>query len=167
MYSIDEEIAMIRLEKINGGNVWDILALKVRDDQKTFVAANDKSIIEAYIAVTGGAAVFPFGIYDGETPVGFVMISFGDAWDEPPQIAFDNYCIWRFMVDERYQGRGYGRQALQLALEFVRSRPCGDAECCWLSYEQENAAAKKLYHSFGFRETGESDGSEVIAAVKL
>jgi len=58
-------------------------------------------------------------------------------------------------------------QALQLALEFVRSRPCGDAECCWLSYEQENAAAKKLYHSFGFRETGESDGSEVIAAVKL
>lgn len=43
---------MIRLEEINGKNVWDILKLRVSDAQKSFVAPNDVSIIEAYIAIT-------------------------------------------------------------------------------------------------------------------
>ena len=43
----------------------------------------------------------------------------------------------------------------------------GKAERCWLSYEPENAAARTLYQSFGFRETGEMDGREVISALSL
>ena len=61
---------MIRLERISGNNIWEILKLTVGDDQKSFVAANDVSIIEAYIALTSGGHAFPFGIYDEETPVG-------------------------------------------------------------------------------------------------
>ena len=68
---------MIRLEEINGKNVRDILKLKVGESQKAFVAPNDVSIIEAYIAVTHHGKAFPFGIYDGDTPVGFCMIGFG------------------------------------------------------------------------------------------
>ena len=37
---------MIRLEKINGKNVWDALKLKVSDEQKKFVASNEISVIE-------------------------------------------------------------------------------------------------------------------------
>lgn len=44
---------MIRLEKVNGKNVWDLLKLQVSEDQKSFVASNDVSIIEAYTAITG------------------------------------------------------------------------------------------------------------------
>ena len=43
---------MIHLEKINGEIVWDILKLKVSDSQKSFVAGNDISIIEAYTTIT-------------------------------------------------------------------------------------------------------------------
>lgn len=53
---------MLRLEKINGKNVWDILKLEVFDDQKSFVAANNISIIEAYTAITGNGYAFPFAI---------------------------------------------------------------------------------------------------------
>ncbi len=60
---------MIRLERTNGKNVWDILKLRVSDAQKSFVAPNDVSIIEAYIAITHHGQAFPFGIYDDETPV--------------------------------------------------------------------------------------------------
>ena len=96
---------MIRLEEINGKNVWDILRLKVGESQKNFVASNDVSIIEAYIAVTHHGKAFPFGIYDGDTPVGFCMIGFGadDDWEDAPAVAKDNYNVWRFMIDERYQ----------------------------------------------------------------
>ena len=160
---------MIRLEEINGKNVWDILKLEVGESQKNFVAANDVSIIEAYIAVTHHGKAFPFGIYDGDTPVGFCMIGFGadDDWEDAPAVAKDNYNLWRFMIDERYQGKGYGRAAMKQIMDFIDSEPCGPAEYCWLSYEPENERAKTLYASFGFLETGAFDGDEAIAVLKL
>ena len=160
---------MLRLEKVNGKNVWDILKLRVAENQKHFVSTNDRSIIEAYIALTGNGQVFPFGIYEEDTPVGFLMIGFGtdEDWEDAPAVAADNYNLWRLMIDENYQKKGYGREAVRLALEFIKTFPCGKAECCWLSYEPENEVARCLYRSFGFCETGEKDGDEVIAVLKL
>ncbi|MBE5844483.1 MAG: GNAT family N-acetyltransferase [Butyrivibrio sp.] len=71
------------------------------------------------------------------------------------------------MIDKQYQGKGYGREAIKLALIFISTKPCGEAEYCWLSYEPENKVAASLYSSFGFVETGEMDGEEVIAVLKL
>lgn len=160
---------MLRLEKVNGKNVWDILKSRVAENQRHFVSANDRSIIEAYISLTANGHVFPFGIYEDDTPVGFLMIGFGtdDDWDDAPPVATDNYNLWRLMIDENYQRKGYGREAVRLALEFIKTFPCGKAEYCWLSYEPENEVARRLYRSFGFVETGETDGDEVIAVLKL
>ena len=71
------------------------------------------------------------------------------------------------MIDKRYQNKGYGKKAMQLALDYIKTFPCGKAEYCWLSYEPENQVAKKLYESFGFEETGDMDGEEIIAKLKL
>lgn len=160
---------MIRLEKVNGRNVWDIIGLSVDESQKKFVSDNKTSIIDAYAAMSGGGHVFPFGIYDGNTPVGFVMIGFGtdEYWEDPPQIAYNNYNIWRFMIDKHFQNKGYGKAALKLALDFIHTYPCGNAEKCWLSYEEENIAAQTLYRSFGFEPNGEKDGDEIIAVIEL
>ena len=160
---------MLRLEQVNGKNVWDILKLTVEENQKNFVAANDISIIEAYTAITANGYAFPFGIYENETPVGFLMIGFDidDYWDDAPSIAKGNYNLWRLMIDKAYQRKGYGKEAVQLALDFIKSFPCGKAEYCWLSYEPENEAARQLYRSFGFSETGDTDGEELIAVLRL
>ena len=160
---------MLRLEQVNGKNVWDILKLTVEENQKNFVANNDISIIEAYTAITANGYAFPFGIYENETPVGFLMIGFDidDYWDDAPSIAKGNYNLWRLMIDKAYQRRGFGREAVQLALDFIKSFPCGKAEYCWLSYEPENEAARQLYRSFGFSETGDTDGEELIAVLRL
>lgn len=160
---------MIRLEKINGKNVRDILKLRVSEAQKSFVAPNAASIIEAYIAVTHHGQAFPFGIYEEDTPVGFCMVGFGtdDDWADAPAVARGSYNLWRFMIDEQYQGKGYGKAAMRKVLDFISAEPCGPAERCWVSYEPENEAAKALYASFGFRETGDLDGDEVIAVLEL
>ena len=160
---------MVRLEPVNAKNVWDILRLRVREEQKDFVASNEQSIIEAYVAIAGNGHAFPFGVFDGGKPVGFVMIGYDvdDSYEAPPQIAFGNYSVWRLMIDRKYQNRGYGKQALQLALDFIRTFPCGKAEYCYLSYEPENRIAKKLYSEFGFTENGELDEEEVVAILKL
>lgn len=160
---------MLKLEKVNGKNVWEILKLRVSEAQKGFVAGNEASIIEAYTAITGNGYAFPFGIYEGDTPVGFLMIGFDtdDYWEDAPSVAKGNYNLWRLMIDQNYQKQGYGKEALRLALEFIRTFPCGEAEFCWLSYEPENEVARRLYHSFGFTETGELDGEELIAVLRL
>lgn len=160
---------MLHLEKVNGKNVWDILQLEVKESQKEFVASNEVSIIEAYTAITANGYAFPFGIYEDEQLVGFLMIGYDsdDDWEDAPGIAENNYNFWRLMIDKKYQGKGYGRKALELALDFIKTCPCGKAKYCWLSYEPENTVAKKLYESFGFKENGDMDGEEVIAILRL
>ena len=80
---------MVRIEKINAKNVWDILKLHVSKEQEPFVAPNGLSLIEAYIAITGNGHAFPFGVFEDEVPVGFVMIGYDvdESFENPPQIA--------------------------------------------------------------------------------
>lgn len=75
--------------------------MHVSESQKEFVATNDISIVEAYTAITANGFAFPFGIYDGEIPVGFIMIGYDidDYWDNAPDIARGNYNLWRLMID--------------------------------------------------------------------
>ena len=160
---------MLRLERVHGKNVWEILKLSVEEGQTSFVASNTVSIIEAYTTTAGGGYAVPFGIYDDNVPVGFLTVGYGmdEYWDDAPEIANNNYNLWRLMIDKNFQHRGYGKEAVKLALNFIKTKPCGEAEYCWLSYEPENVAAKKLYSSFGFVETGDTDGEELIAVLKL
>lgn len=160
----------MELRKIDLNNVWKIVHLSVNEQQKAqdFVASNAESLIEAYAARESGYTALPFGLYEDGVPVGFVMLGYGSIGDEEePSVVSDSYCVWRFMIDEKYQGRGYGRRGMETVLDYIRTFPCGRAGWCWLSYEPENTAAKTLYESFGFRETGETDGDEVVAVLKL
>ena len=160
---------MLKQKKINRKNVGEILKLEVFDNQKKFVAPNNISIIEAYIAFTENNDVFIFGIYNDDAPVGFLMIGFDVNSDDEgaPRIAKGNYNIWRFIIDKKFQGKGFGKKAMDLALEFVNTFPCGTAKYCWLSYESDNDIARQLYQSAGFVETDEKDGEEIVAILKL
>ena len=164
---------MIHLEKIDAINVWDVLELKLRKEQKHFVASNDISIVQAYTAQGTGCSAFPFAIYNDKRVVGFLMIGFNEAalyeldGDEAPSALKNNYSLWRLMIDKRYQNRGYGREAIRQALDFVRTWPCGKAKYCEVSYEPDNEVAAKLYHSIGFEVNGEMDDDEIVAVLKL
>ena len=105
---------MISLNKVNASNVWKLLELQVLPEQEDFVATNTESIVEAYTTLAAGGTALPFGVYADGQPVGFVMFGYGPIpgdEDEPP-VAAGNYCMWRFMIDRNFQGRGYGKAAL-------------------------------------------------------
>ena len=84
-----------------------------------------------------------------------------------PEVARDSYVLCRFMIDQRYQGRGLGKRGLQICLDYLRTYPCGPAKQVWLSYEPENTLARALYHGAGFRENGEMCGGEIVAVRDL
>lgn len=160
---------MIKLKKINRNSIVEILKLEVFDNQRDFVATNTSSIIEAYIAISENNDVFTFGIYKDDTPIGFLMTDFDVNSDDEGalRIAKGNYNIWRLMIDKKIQGKGFGKIAMNLALEFINTFPCGAAKYCWLSYESENDIARQLYKLVGFVETEEKDGEEIVAIMKL
>ena len=169
----------ITLEKITYKNYIRVIwKLKVSRKQSSFVASNNNSLAEAYVAITNGQVALPFAICKNNKPIGFLMIGYGanedDYEGEDPrfvEMAKKSYCLWRFMIDKRYQNKGYGRRAMELALDYVRTFPAGKAETVWLSYEPENEVAKKLYASFGFEEMPEfykgNEGEEMPAILKL
>lgn len=152
---------MPEIRPVTKENWKELIRLKVRDDQTHFVASNLYSIAESQFGdeEEGHWNLFPYGIYEGDTPVGFLM--YGCNFDHPKQQAF----IQRLMVDENYQGKGYGRFGMEKMLELFRAhdriREIG------ISYEPENEAARKLYASLGFQETGEISYGEVVAVLRL
>lgn len=161
----------IHLEKVTKENAYRLTLLKVNKEQKEYVAENKWSLVNAYLATVEGKPVYPFGIYLGKKPMGFVMIGY-DAYfleDGDPDILKGTYFIWRMMIDKKYQGKGYGKKAFQLALDFIRTFPAGKSDLCWISYEPENVVAKNLYASFGFEEypQGYKEGEEMPAILKL
>ena len=159
---------MLEFRKITFENVYKIVSLSVNTEQKNFVATNCESLMEAYVAVTNQGVALPFGIYDGDEAVGFIMFGYGLLGDDDePEVAEGNYCLWRFMIDKKFQNKGYGKEAMKLALDYVRSEPCGKAKLCWLSYEPENVRAKALYAACGFVENGEVCGDEIVAIREL
>lgn len=104
----------MELRRITYDNVDELLALSVSEEQKSFVAANKDSLVDAYIALSMGGYAEPFGIYECGSPVGFVMFGYGAPDDDDdPDVADGNYCLWRLMIDKHYQGRGLGDLAME------------------------------------------------------
>ena len=158
----------MELVKITQENVWKLAALRVAPEQEDFVASNLESLAEAFAVREDGYVALPFGLYENGEPVGFLMIGYGTIGQEDePSVAAGNYSIWRLMIDRRYQGRGLGRRAMEEALRYIRTWPCGRADVCWLSYEPENTGARDLYGSLGFRENSEMDEGEIVAVLPL
>jgi diamine N-acetyltransferase len=152
---------MPELRPVTKDNWQELIKLKVRENQMHFVASNLYSIAQAQFGdeFQGHWDLHPFGIYDGDTPVGFLM--YGLNFQHPQQQAF----IQRLMVDEKFQGNGYGRFGMEKMLGIFRMDE--RIQEVGISYEPTNEAARKLYASLGFVETGEIYEGEVVAVVKL
>lgn len=143
----------VTLRVVNDDNVQPVIDLAVSDAQQAFVAPNVISLAQAFATTR----VWVRAVYADETPVGFVMVSDDD---EKPR-----YYLWRFMIDQRYQDLGFGRKAMGLVHEYVRTRPGGTT--IYLSYVPSNGGPEHFYKSIGYVDTGKVHGGEVEAALSL
>ena len=103
----------------------------------------------------------PVVIFDGEAMIGFAMYGFMRC-ETRARVWFD-----RFLIDRHYQGRGYGRAAVQAMLERIQTEFPGQA--IYLSAYDDNQVAIRLYQSFDFRFNGEKDinGEDVMVRSSL
>lgn len=145
-------IASVELREITGDNIDEVLELRVSEEQSDFVQPIAVSLAKAWAF---RSTAFSFAVYAHDKVVGFIMLGHYELkWQ---------YTVWQFLIDERFQNRGYGREALRLGIHFLTDR--FDVKEVYLGVKHDNLAAKGLYSSFGFAETGES--TETAVEMKL
>ena len=133
--------------------------LEVSDQQKQYIASNKKSLKTASSEEFIGIAQ-PFAIYTDGKLVGFTMFAFELTSIDPN----DRYWLWRFMIDQHSQGKGYGSAALEKIIDYFKSH-CADH--ILLSTKETNTSALSLYHKYRFTETGEMNEDEIVLRLNL
>ncbi len=152
----------IRLKEITRANWRDALTLSVRSEQQRFVADYSPvaaiALAKAYIRPDGLIWV-PYAIYADAIMVGFTMLAY-----EPD--SSDQYWIYHFFIDQRYQGQGYGTEALKVLITMIQNSFC-TCQTIQVTAHPENILAHKLYTRGGFNPTGQMANGEPIYRLKV
>lgn len=114
--------------------------LEVAEDQKNYVCSSLVMLARAWLHRKYRPRVF--NVYDGDTAVGMGMYL-----DDPEKEAYD-FC--QLFIDKNYQGRGYGKAAVQLVLDEMKRD--GKYQKVSMCYVEGNDASRKLFEQFGFVE---------------
>jgi diamine N-acetyltransferase len=159
-------MAEVTLREITRDTVRTIIDLAVSPEQEQFVAPVAVSIAQAHFEPRSWFRA----IYADEEPVGFVMLfEAPDGAEGPYPEGYDGttplYFLWRFLIDARHQGRGFGRTALELTVDRVRSLP--GARELLVSWVPEPGGPEAFYRSAGFTPTGDVFDGEVVARLPL
>ena len=147
---------MVELRAIAEDNFLDAFHLSLAPGQERFVSHPIRSLAQAYVY---REQCQPFGIYAEGKMIGYVMVIYD--YDIP------EYDIWHMMIDESSQGRGYGGDALDRVLDYIRTKPFRDSDRVALTCNKGNPVARKLYERKGFVATGVEDEDEIEMALTL
>lgn len=143
----------VSLREIDQNNFRQCIKLKIAAGQEEFVASNVGSIAESKVY----PHLVPQAVYKDETLVGFAMYG-RDPADQ-------TYWIVRLMIDEQFQGKGYGKSTTLALIEKIKNLP--DAREIFLSFVPANTSAEKLYASVGFERTDRIEHNEIVMRLAL
>lgn len=129
---------MIRLVDID--NETGCTDLAVAEDQQKFVCNSLVMLARAWLHRRLHPRVFNVYVDD-------IAVGMGMYLDDPEKNAYD-FC--QIFIDERYQGKGYGKAAVGLVLDAMREE--GKYEKVSMCYVEGNDVSRKLFEQFGFVE---------------
>ena len=147
----------ITFREVTGENWRETLELSVRPEQQRFISDHAPiaaiALAKAYIR-PGDMTWTPYAIYAGATMVGFFALAYRPETN-------DQYWLFHFFIDQRYQERGYGRAAMQRLIELI-GRVYSQCQTLHLTVHPENLAAQRLYTAAGFQPTGSERWGEPV-----
>lgn len=150
----------ITLRRISAATVSDICELSdtLSEAHRNKVADNGTSIAEAHFSENAWFRA----IYADETPIGFIMLHTGADHDDG--IDCPGVFLWRLMVAGPFQGKGYGKAAIDLVALDLIARGVGEL---YTSYGTGEGSPEGFYRRLGFEPTGGMYDDEVEAVLRL
>jgi diamine N-acetyltransferase len=143
----------LRPAEVTRDNVRAACGLEIRPEQKGTVAPVAWSLAAAY---TAPDITWPRLVYDGDQIVGFIM----GAFDPDGEGELFRSFLWRLNIAAGYQGKGYGRFAVEGLCAEARHR---GQRRLMVSWKQHEHGPEGFYLRLGFRPTGEHNQGEVVA----
>jgi len=146
----------VRFVPTTRDNWQEAMQLQVQEEQSPFVASVVVSLAKVHIRPDGEQYQYaPYNLYNAEDRlIGFMMtaVDITTTW---------SYWLTGFIIDAKEQGKGYGKAALQAAIDHIRAQypQCVRVN---LTAHADNTRARGLYEKFGFRATGEVYDGEVV-----
>ncbi|MDR2284435.1 MAG: GNAT family N-acetyltransferase [Sphingobacterium sp.] len=147
------------LKEVTAGNYYEVGLLTTNQSgmptfDEEFICANSVSIAESKYY----PKLHPQAIYANDILIGFILS--GPYIDDD-----DNFWILRYMIDYKYQGKGYGKRALLSFIEQIRQK--GLVQEIFLGLDAANEKAIKVYTACGFRFTGVIKQGEQIYCLTI
>lgn len=143
----------INFKMVTGETFKEVAMLSVKAEQKSFIEDNAYSIAESKFNDEWQTV----GIYKDGLLIGFAMYGYISSEKR----------VWldRFMIDKKFQGRGYGKVTIKELIESIFKKfSCKEI---YLSIFEDNHKALKLYEELGFNFNGELDyGGEKVMVLK-
>ena len=137
---------MIKLIEVNESNWLEVASLSVTEEQKAYLDSPVGILARGYAYRAARARVV--GIENDGEMIGVALVK--DLAEEPAC-----YDLQQFMIDRRFQGRGYGTEALRALLgELSREHKYDCVEVC---VHKSDGAARRVYEKVGFEDTGYVD----------
>lgn len=136
----------LSIHDVTASNYREILQLQVAASQKNYIETPYECLEDA----TEWKQFRPVGLWAGELLVGFAMYGFFEMEGEAGRLWID-----RLLIDERYQGNGYGKKFMILLMQSVLNQY--GQQPIYLSVYPDNERAIGLYQTLGFTFTGEMD----------
>lgn len=144
--------ALVSIKPIEDeADLWyAVVECKIANEQTEFVNPAAFSVGRAYLAPESNV---PCVIYNNENErVGFISFR---------KIVLGREGFnWSFLIDKKYQNRGLGRAAAYCAVKTLEN--LDNKMPIFLTTEQDNTAAQKLYLSLGFKKAGFLDGDDLV-----
>ena len=136
----------IKLVEVTEENWLEIARLSVHEEQKSFLAPPIGILARGYVYRGCNSRVW--GIADGDQMVGVALVR--DENEEPRC-----YDLQQFMIDQRFQRRGYGTESLRQILSVLEQERRFD--CVEVCVKNTDTPALRLYEKIGFVDTGYID----------
>lgn len=154
---ITPDIHFMRITVTTMNQICD-LSETLSPAQRTMVADNVRSIAEAHFS----ESVWMRAIYADDTPIGFIMTHTGSDYEDG--IDCPGVFLWRFMIAGPYQGKGYGRRALEKLILHLKAM---GIPLLYTSCGQGEGSPEGFYRRLGFTPTGDHYDHEIELVLRL
>ena len=149
------------MKSITQENVFEVISLwdSLDDEQKQSVAPNSISLAQAY---ANRDCAWPRAIYLDEKVMGFIMLRLYDK--DIPDVDQPSYFLWRFMIGKPYQGKGYGKEVLDL----IKNKCVMDKiKNLYVTCTMHTPMPYQFYINYGFIDLKETDGEEEVLKMPI
>lgn len=127
----------MEFREIDKDNYRDLMSLELDENQRGFVASASQSLLESLYE----EGLIILGIYFGKIMIGYLLFDYDKE--------IPGWSLSRFMIDKKYQNKGFGKIAVREFLNYFKDNI--DSDKIYISVNIDNIAAIRIFQSIGFK----------------